>query len=137
MVVEVDCFSVQACVHRGSASLFALRNAAGERVTWLGLEFLNRADIFYLFIYLHLFPRQRLVGTSGADIELGWSCHPAPRLAEQRPVTSVRAAGTTTGTSSNKKFSVVHLDVCLGFIFGCCCKNKLRGKSYRYSIDAK
>lgn len=24
---------VQACVHRGSASLFALRNAAGERVT--------------------------------------------------------------------------------------------------------
>lgn len=111
MVVEVDCFSVQACVHRGSASLFALRNAAGERVTWLGVEFLNRAEIFYLFIYLsiylHLFPRQRLVGASGAEIELGWSCHPAPRLAEQRPVTSVRAAGTTTGTSTNKTFSVV------------------------------
>lgn len=67
-------------------------------------SFLNRSEIFFIYLFSRLFPRQRHIGASVAGIELGWSCLPVPRLTEQRPVTSVRAAGTTTGTSTNQPF---------------------------------
>lgn len=76
---------VQACVHRGSASLFALRNAAGERVTWLRTEFLNQSENFYLFIYFY-FPGSDT--SEHAGLEGSPAGHVIPLAPEAHRITS-------------------------------------------------
>lgn len=88
---------VQACVHRGSASLFALRNAAGERVTWLGLDRVFWISpslggfLLVLFVFFQpsssssFFSPESDTSESIRKLEAssaGHVAHPAPRLTE-------------------------------------------------------
>lgn len=96
---------VQACVHRGSASLFALRNAAGERVTWLRSDWVSESvrefrffcSFIYSYLFIHVFiffPCQRPIRAFGLEVKpAGHVVPPAPGLKEERPVT---AASVTT-----------------------------------------